>query len=87
MDIPVDRNPTPDSSDQLLGVKWLPATNLSTQHLFIDRNLSMTETDFLAERMTFWDTISSVVDTTSGEFSSKNTISLFTVLLLLLVLN
>lgn len=77
-------DPSPDSRDQLLGVKWLPATSFSTRHLFIDRNLSLKETDFLAERMTFWDTISGVPNTASDGFSLKSKISLFTFSMLLL---
>lgn len=80
-------DPTPNTSDQLLSVKWHPVTSLSTQHLFIDRHLTMVEADFLAERMSFWDTISAVPSTASDRLLVKNKISLFTVSVMLIFLH
>lgn len=76
-------DPTPDTNDEQLSVKWHPATRFSTQHLFIDRNISMTERGFLADRMTFWDTISAVPDNASGGLPTNKLLPFIALLLLM----
>lgn len=80
-------DPTPDTSDPLLNVKWHAATNMSTRHLFIGKNLTMVEADFLAERMTFWDAISAVPSAASDRHLATNKVSLFTISVMLIFLH
>lgn len=51
----VSRVPANGSDALLQGVEWLPLNENSTRHLVIDVNLTMNHSDFLAERMAFWD--------------------------------